>query len=79
MGRKRKKNRQTSVWCFYCDRIFNDEGTLIGHQRTKHFRCSMCGKKMNTAHGLQVHCEHVHKVRLNGYVIIIVIYILLIF
>lgn len=34
--------------CFYCDRIFADEATLIQHQKAKHFKCTVCHKKLST-------------------------------
>lgn len=39
MGRKRKKQEEKVViFCFYCDRIFADESTLVQHQKAKHFK-----------------------------------------
>ena len=47
--------------CYYCDRDFSDDKTLIEHQRAKHFKCSHCNKRLNTAGGLGVHMSQVHK------------------
>lgn len=47
MGKK-KKNVQ-KPWCYYCDRIFVDEAQLVQHQRSRHFKCPECPKKLNTA------------------------------
>ncbi len=48
MGKKKKKNEQ-KPWCYYCDRVFDDEAMLVQHQRAKHFKCPDCPKKLNTA------------------------------
>jgi len=32
------------------------------HQKTKHFKCDSCKKKLSTAGGMVVHCMQVHKV-----------------
>ncbi|KAF1990309.1 hypothetical protein K402DRAFT_401163 [Aulographum hederae CBS 113979] len=47
--------------CYYCDRDFEDGKVLMEHQRTKHFKCSRCPRKLNTAGGLAVHMQQVHK------------------
>lgn len=62
MGKK-KKNKKDEIkpWCYYCDRIFNDEATLVQHQKSKHFKCGVCNRKLNTAQGLAVHSYQVHK------------------
>jgi hypothetical protein len=38
MGRK-KRTRASIVkpFCYYCDRVFEDEFTLIQHQKARHF------------------------------------------
>ncbi len=67
MGKKKKKRvEEQKPCCYYCDRTFIDETTLILHQKAKHFRCSTCGKKMTTGPSLAVHCTHVHKIVLKG-------------
>ncbi|ORY53704.1 hypothetical protein BCR33DRAFT_711057, partial [Rhizoclosmatium globosum] len=64
---KKKRSNELKPWCWYCDRSFDDEKVLIDHQRAKHLKCNNCGKKMNTAGGLAVHCMQVHKETLiNG-------------
>ncbi|KAJ3196948.1 hypothetical protein HK101_006997 [Irineochytrium annulatum] len=60
MGKKKRKS-EMRPWCWYCDREFEDEKVLIDHQRAKHFKCNQCNKKLNTAGGLVVHCQQVHK------------------
>ena len=49
----------------YCNRDFEDEKVLIGHQKAKHFRCHICHKKLYTAPGLAIHCSQVHKEVIN--------------
>ena len=44
-----------------------DEKVLIQHQRTKHYKCDICHKKLNTAGGLGIHVRQVHKEELQGY------------
>jgi hypothetical protein len=51
-------------FCFYCDREFDDEKTLIMHQKAKHFKCLLCNKKMATTTALGTHMQQVHKERL---------------
>ncbi|KPV76307.1 uncharacterized protein RHOBADRAFT_13203 [Rhodotorula graminis WP1] len=50
------------AWCWYCDRTFEDQRVLLSHQKAKHFRCPMCPRRLNTAGGLAVHLDQVHKV-----------------
>lgn len=39
MARKKKKGTaEQAPWCYYCDRVFSDESTLIQHQKAKHFK-----------------------------------------
>jgi len=39
MVRKRKKREdEQPPWCYYCDRVFSDEQTLVQHQKAKHFK-----------------------------------------
>ncbi|KAL2174824.1 uncharacterized protein P884DRAFT_271947 [Thermothelomyces heterothallicus CBS 202.75] len=52
-------------WCYYCERDFEDLKLLISHQKAKHFKCERCGKRLNTAGGLSVHMNQVHKETLN--------------
>ncbi|CAM6093884.1 unnamed protein product [Calypogeia fissa] len=59
MGKKKKKSLK--VWCFYCEREFEDEKILIQHQKAKHFKCHVCHKKLSTAGGMVVHVLQVHK------------------
>lgn len=65
MGKKKKKGVDAKPFCFYCDRIFGDEHTLVLHQKAKHFRCSECRKQLNTSQGLVTHCYQVHGVSIT--------------
>ncbi|KAK2074149.1 hypothetical protein P8C59_008378 [Phyllachora maydis] len=53
-------------WCYYCERDFEDLKLLISHQKAKHFKCDRCGKRLNTAGGLSVHMNQVHKESLSS-------------
>ena len=67
MGKKKKRGQKdTQIICYYCDRTFIDETTLILHQKAKHFKCGECHKKLTTAPSLAVHCTHVHKTVLKA-------------
>ncbi|KAK4803122.1 hypothetical protein SAY86_001325 [Trapa natans] len=60
MGKK-KKRASSKVWCYYCDREFDDEKILVQHQKAKHFKCHACHKKLSTASGMAIHVLQVHK------------------
>ncbi|KAK5078544.1 hypothetical protein LTS08_006494 [Lithohypha guttulata] len=53
-------------WCYYCERDFDDLKILINHQKAKHFKCDRCGRRLNTAGGLNVHMNQVHKETLTA-------------
>lgn len=59
MGKKKKKIAK--VWCYYCEREFDDEKILVQHQKAKHFKCHFCHKKLSTAGGMAIHVMQVHK------------------
>ncbi|EDQ85549.1 uncharacterized protein MONBRDRAFT_38851 [Monosiga brevicollis MX1] len=65
MGRKKRKSKADEpinvIWCYYCEREFDNEEVLIQHQKAKHFKCHLCSRKLYTASGLVVHCMQVHK------------------
>ncbi|KAK4474646.1 hypothetical protein MN116_001780 [Schistosoma mekongi] len=63
MGRKKRK--QLKPWCWYCNREFDDEKILIQHQKAKHFKCPYCHRKLFTGPGLSIHCNQVHKEKLD--------------
>ncbi|GAB4848187.1 hypothetical protein Ancab_002854 [Ancistrocladus abbreviatus] len=60
MGKK-KKRQNDKVFCYYCDREFDDEKILVQHQKAKHFKCHVCNKKLSTAGGMVIHVLQVHK------------------
>lgn len=64
MGKKNKRATK-KPFCFYCDRGFEDEKTLILHQKAKHFKCHVCNKRMTTVTSLGVHLSNVHKEELE--------------
>ena len=41
---------------------------LMQHQKAKHFKCGMCPRRLNTAGGLAVHIQQVHKLEADKYV-----------
>jgi hypothetical protein len=64
MGRKKRRDEAKDAvqpFCYYCDREFDNENVLIQHQKSKHFKCHACGKKMTTVGALITHFKHVHK------------------
>ncbi|CAK9137001.1 unnamed protein product [Ilex paraguariensis] len=64
MGKK-KKRASSKMWCYYCDREFEDEKILVQHQKAKHFKCHVCHKKLSTAGGMVIHVLQVHKETVN--------------
>ncbi|KAH7313688.1 hypothetical protein B0I35DRAFT_277365 [Stachybotrys elegans] len=66
MGKRRRGHPDieevlSRPWCYYCERDFEDLKLLISHQKAKHFKCDRCGRRLNTAGGLSVHMNQVHK------------------
>ena len=60
--RETAEDRLERPWCYYCEKDFDDVNILQTHQREKHFACENgCTRKLNTASGLQVHTQQVHK------------------
>ncbi|CAO2831158.1 unnamed protein product [Amaranthus hypochondriacus] len=59
MGKRKKA--VVKVFCYYCDRTFDDEKILVQHQKAKHFKCHACNKKLSTASGMVIHVLQVHK------------------
>ncbi|KAF8524041.1 hypothetical protein JB92DRAFT_2882581 [Gautieria morchelliformis] len=58
---KKKNKIVVRPWCWYCEREFEDEKVLMQHQKAKHFKCNQCPRRLNTAGGLAVHIQQVHK------------------
>jgi hypothetical protein len=70
MGKKRKARVDVEdliarPWCYYCERDFDDNLVLTQHQKAKHFQCKECKRRLNTAGGLMVHMDQVHKKKLT--------------
>ncbi|CCO31245.1 Zinc finger protein 207 OS=Homo sapiens GN=ZNF207 PE=1 SV=1 [Rhizoctonia solani AG-1 IB] len=66
MGKNKNKSKKKNKfvlrpWCWYCEREFEDEKVLMQHQKAKHFKCGHCPRRLNTAGGLAVHIQQVHK------------------
>ncbi|KEP65313.1 UNVERIFIED_CONTAM: zinc finger, c2h2 type domain-containing protein [Hammondia hammondi] len=66
MGRKKRRGATLKPFCYYCDREFDDEKVLIQHQKAKHFKCTQCARKLDTATGLAVHLLQVHKEQIDA-------------
>lgn len=39
--KKKKREEETVTFCYYCDRIFADETTLIQHQKARHYKYAL--------------------------------------
>jgi transcription elongation factor Elf1 len=65
MGKKKRKTEVEKPWCYYCNREFGSETTLVQHQKEKHFRCAECGRRFSNVHSMAVHQKQVHKVALE--------------
>ncbi|ORX82299.1 hypothetical protein BCR32DRAFT_292744 [Anaeromyces robustus] len=57
---KKKKRAQIKPWCWYCERDFDDEKILIQHQKARHFKCTICHKKLSSTRGMVIHASQVH-------------------
>lgn len=70
MGKKKRQEEhftlERRIYCYYCDRIFDDEKILIQHQKARHFKCHICHKKLSTASGMRIHMMQVHKEQLTS-------------
>ena len=56
------------------DHLPNADSTpavLMQHQKAKHFKCNMCPRRLNTAGGLAVHIQQVHKLEPEKYVLVV--------
>ncbi|RHY28826.1 hypothetical protein DYB32_007390 [Aphanomyces invadans] len=66
MGKKKRREdgveetKIARIYCYYCERVFDDEKVLIMHQKARHFKCNYCNKKLSTASGMVVHVAQVH-------------------
>ncbi|GMF43762.1 unnamed protein product [Phytophthora fragariaefolia] len=71
MGKKKRRDegeaaQQRRIFCYYCDRTFDDEKVLILHQKARHFKCPTCYKKLSTVSGMLIHTQQVHKESLKS-------------
>ena len=66
MGRKKKQTEKQYIWCYYCNREFEDESTLDSHQVARHFKCEKCGRKLGTFSGLLAHTKTNHNCDLTA-------------
>ncbi len=68
MGRKKRRanSEQARIFCYYCERNFGTEQTLLSHQKEKHLRCPTCNKRMISVSGLVIHSQQVHNVVVNS-------------
>ena len=65
MGRKKRELSYLKPFCYYCDKVCNDEIVLHQHQKAKHFSCQTCKKKFSTASSMGSHMSQVHKENLE--------------
>ncbi|KAH7488348.1 hypothetical protein PRIC1_007535 [Phytophthora ramorum] len=73
MGKKKRRDDGAGgeaparrIFCYYCDRNFDDEKVLILHQKARHFKCPTCHKRLSTISGMIIHTQQVHKEALQG-------------
>lgn len=69
MGRKKKRaapDERERIFCYYCERNFQNEQVLLSHQREKHLKCPTCSKRMISVSGLSIHSMQVHNVPVNS-------------
>jgi hypothetical protein len=45
--------------CRYCDKEFENEETLVQHQKAKHWKCLLCNKRLHSAPGVATHARNV--------------------
>lgn len=62
-----EKGKRHSPLCFQCKHMLIARSAalcssvLLQHQKSKHYRCPQCPRRLNTAGGLSVHLTQVHK------------------
>ena len=61
MGRKKRDLSYLKPFCYYCDKVFENDIVLHQHQKAKHFTCTHCKKKFSTAISMHTHITQVHK------------------
>ena len=57
MGRKKRKQKGPIIFCYYCNKTYDNEKTLIQHQKAKHFKCPKCNRKNMTSLALKRHIK----------------------
>ena len=60
MGRRKRKLDYVKPFCYFCERVFDNEITLHQHQKNKHFNCTVCSKKFPTTSNLVAHIGSAH-------------------
>jgi Zinc finger, C2H2 type len=63
-GRRGKKKKE-KIYCYYCERVFKDETTLVEHQRAKHFKCPKCPRRLLGLSSLLNHARKVHELDID--------------
>lgn len=65
MGRKKRSLDFVKPFCYYCDKVFNNEILLQQHQKSVHFTCQHCKKKFPTSHNIAQHFLKQHEYALE--------------
>ena len=53
--------KDIKAWCYFCDKVFDNEVHLINHQKMLHFRCPICRRQKLSSKSLSEHMSTVHK------------------
>jgi len=61
MGRRKRDLGYLKPFCYFCDKVCDNEIILHQHQKAKHFTCTACKKKFSTASSMCSHITQVHK------------------
>ena len=65
MGRKKRNLDYVKPFCYYCEKIFQNEIELHQHQKNIHFKCPTCSKKFPTMGNLASHMNKVHGIQIE--------------
>ena len=60
MGRKKRDLSYAKPFCYFCEKVFNNEIVLHQHQKSKHFTCPTCNKKFPTTSNQISHMTKTH-------------------
>ena len=52
---------KSRVWCYFCNKSFEDELRLIAHQKMMHFRCPICKRLRQSTKALASHMSSAHR------------------